>query len=131
MQGGERIRLDKWLWYARFLKTRSLAAKFISGASVRIDGVPGAKPATSISPGQVLTFTLAGHVRVIKVLACGVRRGPAAEAQELYEDLAPPQKASKLASTDGSDRPFARAPGAGRPTKRERRKLDQFRDRED
>jgi ribosome-associated heat shock protein Hsp15 len=85
----EKIRLDKWLWHARFVKTRSLANKLCS-EGVRIDGVRVEKPGVSVRPGQVLTFTLGRHVRVIELVAVGVRRGPADEARTLYRDLAPP-----------------------------------------
>jgi ribosome-associated heat shock protein Hsp15 len=84
------IRLDKWLWQARFCRTRSIAADLIAAGGVRIDGRPGAKPASSVRPGQVLTFALGRHVRVIRVRALGVRRGPAVEARTLYDDLSPP-----------------------------------------
>lgn len=85
-----RLRLDKWLWYARFLKTRSLATKLCASGAIRVGGVPVAKANHAVKPGDVLTFPLGRHVRVIKVLALGDRRGPAPEAQSLYEDLSPP-----------------------------------------
>jgi ribosome-associated heat shock protein Hsp15 len=85
-----RIRLDKWLWHARFVKTRSLAAKFCNEGAVRVDGEPVSKPAQSVRPGQVLTFALGRHVRVIELVAIGERRGSPAEARLLYRDLAPP-----------------------------------------
>jgi ribosome-associated heat shock protein Hsp15 len=86
---GAKIRLDKWLWHARFAKTRSLAAKICENG-IRIDGTLVAKPGASVRPGQVLTFALGRHVRVIELVAVGVRRGPAEEARTLYRDLAPP-----------------------------------------
>jgi len=86
---GGKIRLDKWLWHARFAKTRSLAAKLCEGG-VRIDGTLVSKPGATVRPGQVLTFALGRHVRVIELVAVGVRRGPAEEARTLYRDLAPP-----------------------------------------
>ncbi len=85
----EKIRLDKWLWHARFTKTRALAAK-LCAAGIRIDGVPTTKPGVTVRPGQVLTFALGRHVRVIELVAVGTRRGPAEEARTLYRDLAPP-----------------------------------------
>lgn len=85
----DRIRLDKWLWHARFVKTRSLAVK-LCGEGIRIDGVRVEKPGIGVRPGQVLTFTLGRHVRVIELVAVGSRRGPAEEARTLYRDLAPP-----------------------------------------
>ena len=88
---GDRIRLDKWLWQARFVKTRSLAAALCVEGHMRIDGAPTTtKPATQIRPGQVLTFALGRHVRVIEIVEIGTRRGPAVEARSLYRDLSPP-----------------------------------------
>ena len=90
------LRLDKWLWQARFCKTRGLAAKLCTGGRVRIDGRVIDKAHAAVRPGQVLTFALAGHVRVIRILALGTRRGPAPEAATLYEDLAPPDPSTRL-----------------------------------
>jgi ribosome-associated heat shock protein Hsp15 len=81
------IRLDKWLWQARFLKSRSLAAALVSEGRVRVNGERAVKPARSIMPGDVLTFPQAGRIRVVRVLGTGERRGPALEAQTLYDDL--------------------------------------------
>lgn len=115
----EKLRLDKWLWYARFFKTRSLAASIVAGGGVRINGTPASKRSTMITAGDVLTFAKDDHIRVIQIDACGVRRGPAPEAQALYTDLSPPQRAAK----DGPSHNPA-FDGKGRPTKRDRRKLD-------
>jgi ribosome-associated heat shock protein Hsp15 len=84
------IRLDKWLWHARFFKSRSLAAAACTGP-MRLNGQRVAKPAQTVRPGDVLTFAQGSAVRVVRVLAPGTRRGPATEAQTLYEDLAPRQ----------------------------------------
>lgn len=81
------IRLDKWLWQARFLKSRSLAAALVTEGRVRVNGERAVKPARLIAPGDVLTFAQAGRIRVVRVLATGERRGPATEAQTLYADL--------------------------------------------
>lgn len=123
------LRLDKWLWFARFCKTRTLAAKLCGEGHVRIDGTPSRKPNATVRPGQVLTFVQRGQVRVIKVLALAERRGPASEARLLYEDLAPPTRETRMPNPLG-DAP-KRAPGAGRPTKRERRAVDRLRDNVD
>ena len=113
-------RLDRWLWHARFFKTRSLAARIVSGGGVRVNGVRTAKPAAAVGPGDVLTFAQARAIRVVRITALGTRRGPAAEAQDLYDDLDPP--------ADRADE-SAGAPRAGsRPTKKARRKLDDLRD---
>ena len=86
----DRIRIDKWLWQARFFKTRSLAAGVVSSGHLRINGDRTVKPGRVVGPGDVLTFRQAARVRVVRVLACGLRRGPATEARALYDDLDPP-----------------------------------------
>jgi len=116
----QKLRVDKWLWHARFFKTRSLAAKVVSGGKLRVNGQPVSKPAYAISIEDVLTFPQAKDVRVIKVLALGERRGPAPEAQALYDDLAPPQPRESAPQAP-------RFEGKGRPTKKDRRALQQTR----
>ncbi len=91
-----KIRLDKWLWYARFVKTRSQASRLCAQGGVRVNGVISDKPAAAIQPGHVLTFALGRHIRVIEIVAVGIRRGPPAEAQALYRDLAPPSSDTEL-----------------------------------
>lgn len=80
-------RLDKWLWQARFFKTRGLSAEVIEKGRVRVNGARVTKPGKSIMPGVVLTFVQGDAVRVVRVLALAERRGPASEAQQLYEVL--------------------------------------------
>ena len=118
MSDADRIRLDKWLFFARFFKTRGLSSKQIQAGHVRVNATKVLKPATSISIGQVLTVVQCRTVRVVEVLALGHRRGPASEAQLLYRDLTPKQDSQDPAP--GQDR-------KGRPTKRERRALRNFR----
>jgi ribosome-associated heat shock protein Hsp15 len=108
------IRLDKWLWQARFFKSRSLAAGVVTGGRVRVDGQPVSKPARAVGPGEVLTFVQATDTRVVKIVAIGTRRGPAPEAQALYEDMTP--KVEKRPYNPGGDR-------KGRPTKKDRRDM--------
>lgn len=120
-------RIDKWLWYARFFKTRSLAAKFVASGKVRVTSndqtARVTKASQTIKTDDVLTFPKGDHVRVIKVVHTGTRRGPASEAQTLYADLAPPQPKVKKAKETG---PAARDPGSGRPTKKDRRAIDKW-----
>jgi len=112
------IRIDKWLWQARFFKTRSLSAKLVSAGHCRVNGQHISKPAYSVGEDDVLTFPQAKRVRVVRIKALGERRGPAPEAQTLYEDLSPPEE----------KRPKApEFEGKGRPTKKDRRKLDLLR----
>lgn len=82
------LRLDKWLWQARFFKTRALAAQLIGKRRIRINETVITKAHYRVRPGDVLTFPQGRSIRVVRVLATGTRRGPAAEAQTLYEDLA-------------------------------------------
>ena len=114
-----KLRLDKWLWYARFFKTRSLAATIVASGVVRINGDLTTKRSATITPGDVLTFAKGDHIRVIQIDALASRRGPAPEAQALYTDLSPPEPRSKDKHpvNPGFD-------GKGRPTKKDRRTLD-------
>jgi ribosome-associated heat shock protein Hsp15 len=109
---GARQRLDKWLWHARFFKTRSLAARVVSEGRVRVNGERAPKPSLAIGPGDTLTFPQGDRIRVVTVSVTLDRRGPATEAQKAYEDRTPPA-----------------TPRAGpRPTGRDRRQLDAMRD---
>jgi ribosome-associated heat shock protein Hsp15 len=117
------LRIDKWLWHARFFKSRTLAGKFVSSGKVRVNGAHISKAHYMVKEGEVLTFPLGTHIRLIKVLHMGTRRGPAPEAQALYEDMDPPQARVK---TEKLPVVAEREPGTGRPTKRERRVMDQW-----
>ena len=119
-------RLDKWLWQARFFKTRTLSAREIAAGHCRVNGTRVSKPAAAVGEGDVLTFPQGRRIRVVRVTGLPARRGPAAEAQGHYEDLAPP-----AASGEGAEGAAAQAPRAepgGRPTKKARRALDRMRD---
>jgi ribosome-associated heat shock protein Hsp15 len=83
------LRLDKWLWQARFCKSRSLAAALIEAGSVRVNGTRVSRPGRDVQTGDVLTFPQGARIRVVRVVALGLRRGPATEAQALYLDLEP------------------------------------------
>lgn len=111
------MRVDKWLWQTRFFKTRALAARTVT-AGIRIDGEPAAKPHRAVGTGDVLTFPQATRVRVVRILALPVRRGPAPEAQACYEDLSPPPEPAP---------PPGPARQGGRPTGRDRRRTDALR----
>ncbi len=116
----ETLRLDKWLWHARFFKTRTLAAKQVNGGHVRVNGEKAAKASHAVGAGDTLTFAQGRIIRVVEIAALGTRRGPAPEAQALYVDHTPPSE------------PKAKGPGAdrvgGRPTKKDRRDLDRAKD---
>jgi ribosome-associated heat shock protein Hsp15 len=116
----EGLRLDKWLWFARFVKSRSLATRLVTDGNMRINGARTRKAHYAVKIGDVLTFALGAQIRVIRIVAIGTRRGPAPEARLLYEDLDPPG-----APAAPSPQPLfeARDTGAGRPTKRDRRQI--------
>lgn len=80
-------RLDKWLFYARLFKTRGLAVARIEGGGVRVNGQPGRKPGRGVRIGDEVTVSAHGRVRVLRVLDLGTRRGPASEAQGLYQEI--------------------------------------------
>ena len=82
--GDGRIRLDKWLWQARLFKSRSLSAAAIEAGRIRLNGNTVFKPAHSVGPRDVLIFANDAEICVIRIVDCGTRRGPAAEAQALY-----------------------------------------------
>lgn len=96
------LRLDKWLWYARFFKSRSMAARACAGRKVRLNRRVIDKPHHGVRIGDVLTFVQGPRVRVVRVQELGTRRGPAAEAGLLYEDLTQdsgaPRRAPMVAS---------------------------------
>ncbi|MEX1147654.1 MAG: RNA-binding S4 domain-containing protein [Sphingomonadales bacterium] len=120
----DRRRIDKWLWHARFFRTRSLATGFCRAGKLRINSRRITKANAAISPGDVLTFPQGNTVRVVRVRALATRRGPAVEARELYEDLTPvPDPQDK---SNDTSRSAGRDPGLGRPTKRERRAVDRL-----
>ncbi len=107
-----KIRIDKWLWYARFFKTRSLATKVVNAGTVRVNGNRVGKASFMVVEGDTLTFTQADRVRVAKIIQLGTRRGPAPEAQALYEDLTPVVEKTP---------PEATIERKGRPSKKDRR----------
>ena len=127
--GNAPVRLDKWLWYARFFKTRSLATKLILSGKLRIDGEVTSKPHRQAQIGQVLTFAQGPLIRVIRIDEIGKRRGPAAEAAALYTDLDPPpaRKTNKEVRPHNS-RFENRLIGSGRPTKKDRRETTKLKD---
>lgn len=85
-----RLRIDKWLWYARFLKSRSQAADLVEAGEVTVNGVAVTRSAHALKPGDLVGFALGRRRRLVRVLALGERRGPAPEAQALYEELPAP-----------------------------------------
>jgi len=121
------LRIDKWLWHARFFKSRTLAARLCGSGKLRLNSELIRKSHATLKQGDVLTFPKNDDVRVIKVVTLSTRRGPASEAITLYEDLEPPQPAAKKAQ-ERKTALAAREPGAGRPTKADRRAIDKLHD---
>ena len=121
-------RLDKWLWFSRFFRSRTSAGKACNASKVRINGQIATKASATVKVYDILTFPRGNYIRIVRILDLGQRRGPASEARFLYEDLAPPASSNKL-SVDRRNSPGQRDAGSGRPTKRERRALDQLQDR--
>lgn len=121
--GQARQRIDKWLFFARLRKSRSLAAKSVESGDVGVNGATVRQPAHAVRPGDVVTLSLDRRDMVVKVLLPGERRGPYEEARLLYSDMTPPPPPREERNL------FAQATrerGAGRPTKRERRETDRL-----
>ncbi len=123
----EKLRVDKWLWHARFFKTRGLAAQLAGSGRLRINGEHALKPAQAVRAGDVLTFPQGRRIRVVRIVALGNRRGPAAEAEALYTDLEPARTEFSGEPPAEAARAAERPAGAGRPTKKARRKIDALR----
>ena len=115
------VRIDKWLWFARFFKSRGLSAKMIASGHCRLNSVKIAKGSVAVGAGDVITFPKEKDVRVIEVVDIGERRGPAPEAQALYVDLSPPvprEKSVRMANPE--------AERSGRPNRKERGAIHRF-----
>ncbi len=120
-----RTRLDKWLWAARFFKHRTAATEAVDGGKVKLNGIT-VKPARDVKPGDRLDITTGEETRTVLVHAIADKRGSATVAQTLYQETAESIAARENARTL---RKFAATPGAdlhGRPTKRDRRRMDRF-----
>ena len=120
----EKQRLDKWLFFSRAVKSRTLAQKLIETGAIRVNSERTERSDHKVGAGDVLTMTIHDQLRVWRILAAGERRGPATEAQGLYEDLSPPP----LPKAEVPPLFAHRDAGAGRPTKRERRDIDRLTD---
>lgn len=121
----DRIRIDKWLWAARFYKTRSLAAEAVEGGKVRVNGAT-VKPAKEVKPGDRLALRIGEIEWDVRVEALSDKRGSAAVAQGLYEES---EDSRRRRAERAEARRIAREPAAdikGRPTKRDRRTLERW-----
>jgi ribosome-associated heat shock protein Hsp15 len=119
----ESRRLDQWLWYARVVKSRTLAAGLIADGKTRLNRSKILKPSQGVRAGDVLTVAIGPRVRVLRILALGERRGPPAEARTLYEDLTPD---NGVVAHHARHEAGGRTSGSGRPTKRDRRHMERL-----
>ena len=124
----ERVRLDKWLWAARFFKTRALAADAIAGGKVQVNG-DRAKRARPLQPGDEVRVRQGPYEFVVVVRELSNRRGPAAQAAELYEERAESRAAREAMALQLRTLHAAFVPEKGRPTKRDRREIDRLKGR--
>jgi ribosome-associated heat shock protein Hsp15 len=122
----DRQRIDKWLWHARVVRTRSAAAALADAGLVRINGARIDMSSRPVRPGDVVTVALDRNVRILKVKGYAERRGSAEIARGLYEDLTPAAPKVPLIPPAGE-----RDEGSGRPTKRERRETDRLKARDE
>lgn len=121
----ERQRIDRWLWHARVVRTRALAASLAESGQVRVNGQRINAPSRAIRIGDVLTIALPARIRVLRVQGFASRRGGAEDARRLFEELSPPLPIRAEGAPPGP----RREPGSGRPTKRERRAIERLRQR--
>ncbi len=122
----DRQRIDRWLWHARLVRTRTAAAELAESGRVRLNGDRVTASSRAVKLGDVLTMALSGAVKILKVQGLSERRGGAPDAAALYEDLSPPPAPPGQRETDIV---AVREPGSGRPTKQERRALEKMRHR--
>jgi len=121
----DRQRIDKWLWHARVVRTRAAAAALAAGGYVRVNGRRVDAPSAAVRPGDVVTVALDRSVRVLEVVGFAERRGSAADARTLCAEV------ELAAARPPEAPPGLREPGTGRPTKRDRRAIDRFREEDD
>jgi ribosome-associated heat shock protein Hsp15 len=115
----DRQRIDKWLWHARVVRTRSAASALVASGHVRLNAQRIDAASRAVKAGDVVTVALDRSVRVLKVTGFAARRGDATAARGLYEDLSPPPAPPEPPVAE-------RAPGMSRPTKRDRRAMERF-----
>jgi ribosome-associated heat shock protein Hsp15 len=119
------LRVDKWLWVARLVKTRALAVEAVKAGRVKVNGVD-AKPSKEVGPGDRLELRTGPVRRVVLVQGIAPRRGPASEAAKLYEET---RESIEARERHAQERRLARESGGdgGRPTKRDRREIERLR----
>jgi ribosome-associated heat shock protein Hsp15 len=121
----EQLRIDKWLWAARFFKTRSLAAEAVAGGKVEINGAR-AKPSRAIHPGDQVSIRRGSYEWAVIVMGVAARRGPAPEAQQLYQET---EESIRKREATAAQLKLERPPefdSSGRPSKKDRRAIQRF-----
>ena len=126
--GGDRVRLDRWIWAARFAKTRALAVEAIDGGKVQVNG-ERAKRAKLVGPGDTVRVRSGPFEHVVTVVGVSERRGPAVEARALYEEHPDSRARREALARQLKSAPSAFFDGKGRPTKKQRRDIDGFKSR--
>lgn len=121
----EKVRLDKWLWAARFFKTRALATEAVAGGRVHVDG-QRVKPAKDVRLGATVTVTKGPYEHEVVVRGLSERRGPASEAQQLYEETAASRERREQVRAEQRVAALSMPRTDGRPDKRDRRRLSDF-----
>lgn len=114
-------RIDKWLWHARFFKTRSIAQKQVTTGKIRVDSEKISSPSRKVSAGNVLTITREQDIKVIEISAIADRRGPYSAAQLLYKDLSPPKLEKQKQEQTREN--MSRIQSEGRPSKHQRKQI--------
>ena len=127
----QKQRLDKWLFFSRVIKSRTLAQKLIESGAVRVNAERTLDSDHKVGAGDVLTMTVSRRLLVWRIRDAGTRRGPASEAALLYEDLSPPPLPRHDPDAAADRPPAVRDPGSGRPTKKERRDTDRLQAEDD
>lgn len=124
-EAGAKVRLDRWLWAARFAKTRALAVEAIDGGKVKVNGA-AAKRARQVGPGDAVRIRIGPYEHDVVVRAVSERRGPAAEAARLYEETPASREARERLQWQLAHAPAPFSYEKGRPTKRDRRDLERW-----
>lgn len=119
----DKQRLDRWLFFSRAVKSRTLAQKLIETGAIRVNSERTLHTDHKVGAGDVLTMSVHERLLVWRILAPGERRGPASEAATLYEDISPPALPKPQQS---GPQHAERDAGAGRPTKKDRREIDRL-----
>lgn len=125
---GDSVRFDRWLWAARFYKTRTLATSEVTGGKARLNG-ERVKPATPVRVGDTVRVMKAPYEWKVEVRGLAERRGPAREARKLYEETEASRKKREKRRIQMREVPVPTYEGKGRPTKKERREIDEMKRR--